>query len=46
LGVEERAIFVPKLYPFLSRFLIPVHFFLEKNVVLFLLEFFFEKSVS
>lgn len=37
LGMEECSVFIPKLDPLLSRFLVPKHFFLEEDVVIFLL---------
>jgi len=37
LSMEEGSIFVFKFDPLFSRFLVPKYFFLEKDVVVFLL---------
>ena len=41
LSVEESVVLVSKFNPHLSRFLVPKHLFLEKNVIIFLLKLFF-----
>ena len=45
LGMKERVVSITKLNPLLSRFLVPMHFFLEKNVVIVILKLLFQEDM-
>lgn len=45
LSMKERAISIAKFDPVFPRFLIPMHFFLEKNVIILILKLFFKKDM-
>jgi len=45
LGMKERAVFIPKFNPLLTGFLVPKHFFLKEDLIIFILQFFLKKSV-
>ena len=45
LSMKERVVSVPKFNPFFSGFLVPKHFFLKENVIVFSLQFFFKKNM-
>ena len=44
LGIK-RAVFIPKFNPLLTGFLVPKHFFLKEDMVIFILQFFLKKSM-
>jgi len=46
LCMKERAIFVTKFNPLLPLIFDTKHFFLEKDVIVFMLQFFFKEGVS
>ena len=46
LSVKKGAIFVTKFHPLFPGFLVPMHFLMKKNMIVFLLEFLFKKNMS
>jgi len=45
LGVEEGVVLITKFNLVLSRLLVPMHFFLEKDVVILTFKLFFQDNV-
>jgi hypothetical protein len=45
LSVEKSAIFVTKFYPLFSRLLVPMHLFLEKDMIVLLLKIALKEDV-